>query len=233
MEFIRTSGADYPIHHIMLENEHILKIEFADDIPAAYEEQIRLYTSGGIECANFSGFETVYRSDEKVVWLSDDGSTYTPPEEQLSDTVSQSKPSLDELKTSKWNEVNRECTQIISSGVDVSLSNGIEHFALTEADQLNLFGLRAQLAAGADTVPYHADGKACVFYSAADMTKIIETAIKHATYHTTYCNALHTWINAAESKQELEDITYGADVPAEHQSEVLKALLSELKGATV
>ena len=47
------------------------------------------------------------------------------------------------------------CEQVITSGVDVELSTGTEHFSLTEKDQINLFGKQAQLAAGEEKLEYH------------------------------------------------------------------------------
>ena len=113
--------------------------------------------------------------------------------------------------------------------MSVALEDGTtEHFALTEHDQINLFGKQAQLAAGVEQLEYHADGKPCRYYSAADMQAIIEAAMFHVSYHTTYCNALNMWIAGCETAEDVQAIYYGADVPEEYQSEVLKAYLKEI-----
>lgn len=52
--------------------------------------------------------------------------------------------------------------------------------------------------------------------------------MKHASYHTTYCNALHIWVEACKNVEEVSGITYGAEVPEVYRSEVLKAYLKEL-----
>lgn len=229
MEKVKIKEKDYEIAEIREESSNVLKITFSEDIPKEYGD-IQLYTAGGIECASFPGFSTVYRRDGKAIWLSDDGNVYKEPE-TTPGTGGGELPmlTLDEVKRGKLSEVNYACRRIIETGVDVGLSDGtVEHFSLTETDQLNLFGLRAQIAAGADSVPYHADGKSCRFYSAADMDKIIGAAMKHASYHTTYCNALHVWVGACGTAEEVSGITYGAEVPEAYRSEVLKAYLKEL-----
>jgi len=115
----------------------------------------------------------------------------------------------------------------------VTLANGSsEHFALTEHDQLNLFGKQVQLAAGAEQLEYHSDGQPCRYYSAADMQTIITTAMWHVSYHTTYCNAINMWISGAQTVEEIQQIFYGADVPEQYQSEVLKAYLLQIAAMT-
>lgn len=144
------------------------------------------------------------------------------PEEKKPET-------LKEFKTAKKQEISQACEQIIYAGISVTLADGtVEHFALTEHDQLNLFGKQAQLAAGAEQLEYHSDGKPCRYYSATDMQTIIAAAMQHVSYHTTYCNALNMWVVGCETADELQQIYYGADVPEEYQSEVLKAYLLEI-----
>lgn len=144
------------------------------------------------------------------------------PEEKKPET-------LKEFKTAKKQEISQACEQIIYAGISVTLADGtVEHFALTEHDQLNLFGKQAQLAAGAEQLEYHSDGKPCRYYSAADMQTIIAAAMQHVSYHTTYCNALNMWVAGCETAEELQQIYYGADVPEQYQSEVLKTYLLEI-----
>lgn len=136
---------------------------------------------------------------------------------------------LDEWKSEKKKEVSSACEDVIYNGVNVTLSDGsTEHFSLTEHDQLNLFGKQAQLAAGAEQLEYHADGQPCRYYSAADMQAIINAAMFHVSYHTTYCNALNMWIAGCETVEEMQAIFYGADVPEEYRSDVLNAYLLQI-----
>lgn len=144
------------------------------------------------------------------------------PEEKKPET-------LEEYKAAKKQEISQACEQIIYAGISVTLADGtVEHFALTEHDQLNLFGKQAQLATGAEQLEYHSDGKPCRYYSATDMQTIIAAAMQHVSYHTTYCNALNMWVAGCETADELQQIYYGVDVPEQYQSEVLKAYLLEI-----
>lgn len=144
-------------------------------------------------------------------------------------------PSLEELKIKKKEEIGTECNRIVSKGIDVTFPDGhSEHFSLEENlqkhDQINLFGKQYQLAAGAERVEYHEDGKPCKWYTAEEMQQIIHAAMSHVSYHTTYCNSLNVWINEAETKEELGSIFYGADIPEEYQSEVLKDYIVKIMG---
>lgn len=172
----------------------------------------------------YEGFTTLYRTIEGGFQLSNDGSVYVEPEPVPEPEPYE--PTLDELKQQKINEVSSICKETIYAGVDVELPTGsTEHFSLKEEDQINLFGKQAQITAGVTQLEYHQDGHPCRYYTVEEMTAIITAAMQYVSYHTTYCNSLYTWINAVEEKEELEKITYGASIPAEYQSEVLKTYL--------
>lgn len=181
---------------------------------------IQLQTATGAVYGKIEGYTTVYKTLDDGVILSNDGSVYQEPE-----PVEPYVPTLAELQDTKKAEVSAACEQIIYAGITVQLTDGPEHFSLTEKDQINLFGKQAQLAAGADRLEYHQDGHPCRYYSAAEMQQIVTAAMEHVSYHTTYCNSLNMWISGTETAEELETIFYGADIPEEYQSEVLKDYL--------
>lgn len=232
MEKIKLSGSErtYEIRSIVPVEEHVLQIIFADTVPDAWNGDIQLYTDGDILATTLTGWSTVYRDEGQTVYLSDDGSVYVPPEDPEPVTPPEPyEPSLAELQAAKKQEISQACEQAIYSGVSVTLANGSsERFALTEHDQLNLFGKQVQLAAGAEQLEYHSDGQPCRYYSAADMQTIITTAMWHVSYHTTYCNALNMWVAGTETADDLQQIFYGANVPEQYQSEVLKAYLLQI-----
>lgn len=231
MEHIKINGSDqcYEIQSITKPAEHILQIVFADAVPKDWGE-IQLYTAGGILATTLAGWTTVYRSDGQTIYLSDDGSVYTPPADPEPIIPPEPyEPTIAELQASKKQEISQACEQAIYSGVSVTLADGsTEHFSLTEHDQLNLFGKQVQLAAGAERLEYHSDGQPCRYYDAADMQTIITKAMWHVSYHTTYCNAINMWISGVQTAEELQQIFYGADVPEQYQSEVLKAYLLQI-----
>lgn len=227
-EKIKINGKLFEIDSIIKVSPHVIKIDFSSDIPDNLGD-ITIYTAGGIEAGRITGYNTVYRDDGQTIYLSDDGSVYAPPEDPGELPVEPYEPTLEELQAAKRQEVSSACERIIYNGVSVTLADGAtEHFALTEHDQINLFGKQAQLVAGVEQLEYHADGQPCRYYSAADMQAIIAAALWHVSYHTTYCNALNMWIAACETAEDVQAIYYGADVPEEYQSEVLKAYLKEI-----
>ena len=232
MEKIKITGSDqvYEIRSIIPTAEHVLQIIFFDAVPENWDGDIQLYTGGDVLATTLTGWSTVYRDEGQTVYLSDDGSVYVPPEDPEPVTPPEPyEPTLEELQASKKQEISQACEQAIYSGVSVTLADGSsEHFALTEHDQLNLFGKQVQLASGVEQLEYHSDGQPCRYYEAADMQTIITTAMWHVSYHTTYCNALNMWVAGAETADDLQKIYYGADVPEQYQSEVLKAYLVQI-----
>lgn len=230
---INQEERQYEINSIQPISQHVLRIVFADTAPEEFGD-IRVYTAGGILCASLPGYSTVYRDEGQTVYLSDDGSVYVPPSDfgeilPMEPYVPTEEELLVAATTSKKAEISRECERIISRGVSVMLSDGTAgHFSLTEHDQINLFGKQVQLAAGAEQVEYHADSQPCQYYSAADMQTIIDAAMFHVSYHTTYCNSLNMWLASCQTAEEVQQIFYGADVPEEYQSEVVKAYLLKI-----
>ena len=234
MEHIKIKGSDqcYEIQSITKPAEHILQIVFKDAVPEDWGE-IQLYTAGGILATILEGWTTVYRSDGQTIYLSDDGSVYQTPDPDTGGEIlppEPYEPTLAELQAAKKREISQACETAIYSGVDVKLSDGsTEHFSLTEHDQLNLFGKQVQLAAGTTELEYHADGQPCRYYSAKDMQIITSMAMAFVSYHTTYCNAVNMWIAGCETADEIQQIYYGADVPEQYQSDVLKAYIATEK----
>lgn len=130
--------------------------------------------------------------------------------------------SKEQFRALKKKELSAACHESIVAGVDVSLPGGTEHFSLEETDQLNLFGKQAQLASGATRLEYHQDGEPCKYYTAEEMTGIIEAAMYFVSFQTTYCNSLFAWLEACERASEMAGIHFGDEIPVEYQSEVLQ-----------
>lgn len=127
-------------------------------------------------------------------------------------------------------KLSTACQNTICEGVDVELSTGTEHFSLTPVDQTNLFGKQAELAAGAEKCAYHKDAdpsgtNPCVYYSAADMQKILKKSMEFVTFNTTYCNSLFVWLDNLTKSSEMAALKYGSQIPTEYQSEVLADLV--------
>ena len=227
-EKIKINDQLYEIDSVAQVQPHVLRICFSSDIPAVWGD-ITIYTAGGVEAGQITGYSTVYRDEGQTIYLSNDGSVYASPEDPGELPVEPYEPTLEELQDAKRQEVSSACERIIYNGVSVTLTDATtEHFSLTEHDQINLLGKQAQLAAGVEQLEYHADGQPCRYYSTADMQAIITAALWHVSYHTTYCNALNMWIAACETAEEVTAIFYGADVPEEYQSEVLQAYLTQI-----
>lgn len=136
---------------------------------------------------------------------------------------------LDEAKEKKVAEMNAVQQEIITAGIDVTLSNGMtDHFDLTDRDQMRLMGLQKQVESGVELISWHTSDEAehCKFYSNADMAMIAEKAMAYVTWHVTYFRDLRIYIRSLETKEEVAAVTYGMDIPAEYQSDPLKAMMA-------
>jgi hypothetical protein len=127
-------------------------------------------------------------------------------------------------KAAKVAELREVCNALIVSGVEVETSQGAEHFALDTEDQINLQNLSLQIAAGAQTVLYHADGSLCRPFSSGEVSAIVAAATAHIVGHTTRYNHLKAWVDRTEGAAELAAINYASELPAdlaEHMSAIL------------
>lgn len=205
-------------------SNHLIEIDGTEPNTSGFH----LLNNAGNVFGKYDGFTTLYRELEDGFILSDDGSVYVEPIEP--EPEPEPEISLDEVKEAKVAEMNDIQQKLIAQGVDVTLSDGsTEHFSLTERDQTSLVGLQAQVAIGSENIPWHTsdEDEHCKFYSNADMAKITSSALSYVTWHITYFRDLRIFIRSLESKEEVEQVTYGMDIPEAYQSEPLKAMLAQ------
>ena len=188
-----------------LQNGDYEEIYVADITEAEYEELAVLLDLH----ATIPNNEEVFWEEEPVV-----------EEEPLIDAT------LAEVKARCLAHLSSDCQQAICSGIDVALECGeVRHFDLELEDQLNLLSISTLIASGVSSIPYHASGELCEFYSAFDMTKIIDEANKYRTYHTSYYNSLKNWVMSMDSIADVGNVHYGDMIPVEYCSSVLLDLL--------
>lgn len=198
----------------------------------------RLLTDKGYVFGKYEEFTTLYKEEENGFILSNDGSVYVEPEPMPEPNPEPNpepepepyEPTLKDVQESKVSEMNMAQQGAIAVGVDVTLTDGTtEHFTLEDHDQTSLVGLQSQVTAGEENIPWHTadETQHCKFYSNADMKKITTTAMSYVTWHVTYFRDLRIYIRSLESKEDVEKVTYGMDIPEAYQSEPLKAMLAQ------
>lgn len=142
------------------------------------------------------------------------------------------KENLLTLAEKKAAEVNAACEAAIYGGIEVELSGGAEHFALTPNDQTNIDSMFSAVTLGAAQYPYHPDGGACRMYPAADILALYVAYKSFVTQQTTYCNALKQWIKRETDPAVLGVIRYGSELPedlAAQMQEILTAAGAEIE----
>ncbi|WP_304411336.1 hypothetical protein [Bacteroides acidifaciens] len=128
--------------------------------------------------------------------------------------------SIETLRTLKSNEFSYFCTKNIEAGIDVEMSDGsVEHFSLTNDDQLNILRNITNALMGLEELEYHADGCPQKTYNVEDMNRIYSTMQAKVNSETTYRNNLREWIQKIEDFDTLFNVKYGAEIPEEHWTE--------------
>lgn len=164
-------------------------------------------------------FTRAKEADEAIDNIDDE-----PIEEEEQATIDPVKQnSIEYIRAAKIREMSSACRKAIESGFDLEVRDETHHFSLDTQDQLNLISLNA-MAQTDSLIPYHADNEICIFYTADEIKAIVAAANKFKIYHTTYYNALKSYINALNDMAVISEITYGMDIPEEYKSDVLKTL---------
>ena len=144
------------------------------------------------------------------------GEVPTPPTEE---------EQMETLRAKKMEEASDACEAAITAGIDVLLGDGTqEHFSLEVPDQSNIDSIFNAVLLGATAYPYHADGKQCKLYSAADIVTLYTAKQSTITQQTTYNNSLRQWIGRETSLEVLKGISYGVELPEDLKAEVADIL---------
>lgn len=213
-------------------NPHIVQI--TGDFPVKTKGFVCFRDDMEEDSWDYKKYKTVCREIEGGAQFSDDGSVYVaPPEPEPVPEPEPYVPTLDEMKEIKIAELNAEQQAIIQNGINVTLSDGsVEHFTLTANDQISLMGLQTLIASGEEQIPWHTSDQTehCKYYSAADMTRIVNAAMQYVSYHVTYFRDLRIYINSLEEKEFVEQAAYGMLIPDEYQSDILKDMDAAMEG---
>lgn len=235
MAYIRFIGNEVAHKATVIPSGNIVTIGFEKEI---IENTNGFYLFLDEECTidiggkYYLGFTTIYRNDDETrkyngYQLSNDGSKYV--EQKPYPTPIPQEETIEELQERKVYEMNVEQQKAIQKGVDVVLTSGeTEHFTLSEHDQTSLIGLQTKVIAGEEQIPWHNSDESehCKFYSNSDMALITNTAMGYVTWHVTYFRDLRIYIRSLRTKEDIETVVYGMDIPEEYKSEPLIGMMA-------
>lgn len=109
MEKVKINGAEYLIRSATYTSNHVVKLEFAGQIPVKFGDLIIL-TDGGEVSSDLKGFETIWKREDTTIWLSDNKTVY-PDDDQIElgtvdgETVYQKVARLEEKQASTEEEL--------------------------------------------------------------------------------------------------------------------------------
>lgn len=104
MDKVRIKNETYDVIEVSTPASNLLSIRFALNLQAEkiqFGGDIVLMTSGNVECATFSGYETLYKAEKDTLTLSNDGSVYVEP-------VAESVPEPVELTDEQKAEIEKQ-----------------------------------------------------------------------------------------------------------------------------
>ena len=192
------------------------------EVPVFDEEKNDTYPA--VEAAVNEHNQTA-QPGEKYWGISLENEKYTVYEYGEVPTPPTEKEQMETLRAKKLEEASDACEAAITAGIDVLLGDGTqEHFSLEVPDQSNIDSIFNAVLLGATAYPYHADGKQCKLYSAADIVTLYTAKQSTITQQTTYNNSLRQWISRETSLEVLKGISYGVELPEDLKAEVADIL---------
>lgn len=216
--FLRCNELDHP-HGILASDSSTIYLVDGWDTCDSQD-----YSTVSLVAVNEEEYETLYalleqsRSGEAVTWPREDDAEWADV-------------TLEWAQDTMIERMSAACNDTIVAGVDVVLTDGkTYHFSLALEDQLNLLSLQGMISAGADAVPYHADGEECRYYSAEDFALLATAATTWKLYQESYFNSLRGYIRSMESIAEIRNVVYGMKIPDAFQTDVLKQLAAQIGG---
>ena len=192
------------------------------EVPVLDEEKSDTYAA--VEAAVNEHNETA-QPGEKYWGISLKNEKYTVYEYGEVPTPPTEEEQMETLRAKKLEEASDACEAAITAGIDVLFGDGTqEHFSLEVPDQSNIDSIFNAVLLGATAYPYHADGKQCKLYSAADIVTLYTAKQSTITQQTTYNNSLRQWIGRETSLEVLKGISYGVELPEDLKAEVADIL---------
>ena len=193
------------------------------EVPVLDEEKNDNYAA--VEAA-VNEYNQTAQPGEKYWGISLENEKYTVYEYGEVPTPPTEEEQMETLRAKKLEEASDACEAAITAGIDVLFGDGTqEHFSLEAPDQSNIDSIfNAVVMLGATAYPYHADGKQCKLYSAADIVTLYTAKQSAITQQTTYNNALRQWIGRETSLEVLKRISYGVELPEDLKAEVADIL---------
>lgn len=134
---------------------------------------------------------------------------------------------LKQMVSEKYSQISQTCEDAIHAGFQLETTAGVETFSLEEQDQTNLLTAYNAIQNGRTKYAYHANKTLCRIYTSDEIKAIGDSATAHKLYHTTYVNHLFRWLDRVTTKEELDQIYYGADLP-EDLAENMQNILTEM-----
>lgn len=211
-------------------NKHVIQIKGDLPIKTSGFRCSKLVANNGWD---YTAYTTIYKLIEGGAQFSDDESVYVaPPEPQPAPEPEPYIPTLEEIKEAKKQEIRMAYDSVKAAGVDVELSTGKEKFPLSDEEVTFLFGKQLEISGKqSGDVSYQDAAHHCKLYSVEDMQKIIQEALQFVSYQTTYRNTLWEWVDECQTKEEVEEIVYGCEVPEQYQNVVIKSYIEQMEEA--
>ena len=201
---------------------------FGSSLRWAGVEGLELPISEIIQTCRDDGF--VMREDNPADWSRQ---TYEGGVLTLTNAPEPGPEDLEIVQEAKISELSALCQETIYAGVDIELPTGkTEHFNYNDHDQINIKEMFDAARMGATEWPYQADDGSCRAYTAAEIFVIYPALAGMKTATLTYYHALEDLVNAAETTEGVDAITWGQPLEGDsltHYNEMIAIAQAQMQ----
>ena len=188
------------ISNKIITNGFVIINEFNNTIMSDYSDYTTIYLESGDEYYYLSTVEKYVEPTEPIV---------PTPSEPIIET-------LESVKNSKINDLNRICSEMITSGVDVEIDGNTEHFSYTIEDQANIDDIAQMAKVTKMDQSYHCDDGSCKLYTPEQIATIYMSQKMNKAHNITYTNQLKLYVKSLDVKINVESVSYGQDLTDEY-----------------
>ena len=216
------NGKNYEIDYIR-NMRNLLEIHFDQNVDMSeitsdmsFFDSINILTRNGEVCGTYESFNTIYKQDDTILILSNDGSIYVEPVITDPEPIEPYIPTIEDVRSQKITYLSSTCNTLIEQGVDVEIGGVSEHFSYKIEDQNNIKDAFDLSSATNMSVPYHCDGGNCKLYTPEQIRSIYIAEKTNLTHHQTYFNQIKMYINSLDDIDSVNAIAYGDELTGEY-----------------
>jgi hypothetical protein len=219
MEKIKILNTEHDITNIR-QYGNLLEIEFynAIELRGKNLSSLEIFTAGGVKCATLTGYSTIYKENDNIIVLSNDGSIYEEPAEP--EPIEPSEPYVPseeelflQLENAKKNRADQSKTELDKFlEENPYLFEDGKYYAVTKEKQgllgnaIAIYQMKIQAGYTDAIIKWNSTGEECTEWSIENITALALAIAKYVEPLVAQQQSIEVQINDFTSIDELSSM---------------------------